>query len=393
MTKYNFDEIIERGHTDSIKWSKQHLKKEFGAEDSVPMWIADMDFKAAPPIIDAVVARATHGVYGYGHKTDEFLDAVVGWQQKRNGWTINRDWILFTPGIIPALNFILERFCNPGDKVIIQSPVYYPFANIINNNGLHIANNPLIHRNGRYQIDFVQLEEIARDGRVKVMILCNPHNPVGRVWTENELTKMGEICLKNNVLVVTDEIHSDLVYPPHRHMPFAKLSEAFMMNAIVCTSPSKTFNLAGLQLSNIIVPNPRLRQELHHKISTIDIDPNSFATVAQIAAYTQGEEWLEQLLIYLQKNLDFMEEFLEKRLPRVKMTRPEATYLAWLDFSDYGLTDQELRELMQKKAKVAMDDGFIFGAGGEQFQRINFACPKSMLKHALLYIESSLLLV
>lgn len=393
MTKYNFDKIIERHHTDSIKWSKQHLKKEFGAEDSLPMWIADMDFKAAPPIIDAVVARAKHGVYGYGHKTDEFLDAVVDWQLKRNDWTIQKDWILFTPGIIPALNFILESFCNPGDKVIIQSPVYYPFANIINNNGLHIANNPLIHRNGRYEIDFEHLEEIAQDGRVKVMILCNPHNPVGRVWTESELIKIGEICQRNNVLVVTDEIHSDLVYPPHRHIPFAKISEAFMMNAIICTSPSKTFNLAGLQLSNIIVPNLRLRRELHHKISTIDIDPNSFATVAQIAAYTKGEEWLEQLIIYLQKNLDYMEEFLGKRLPRVRMTRPEATYLAWLDFSDYGLTDQALRDLMQKKAKVALDDGFIFGAGGEQFQRINFACPKSMLKHALENIEMSLKLV
>jgi len=388
--KYNFDEIIERGHTDSIKWSKKRLKEDFGAEDSVPMWIADMDFKAAPPIVDAVVKRAKHGVYGYGHKTDEFLDAVVDWQQKRNGWTIQKDWILFTPGIIPALNFILESFCNPGDKVIIQSPVYYPFANIINNNGLHIANNPLILKNGSYEVDFEQLESIARDGRVKVMILCNPHNPVGRVWTEDELTKMGEICIRNNVLVVTDEIHSDLIYPPHRHVPFAKLSEKFRMNAIVCTSPSKTFNLAGLQLSNIIVPNIKLRRELYHKISTIDIDPGSFATVAQIAAYNHGEEWLEQLLIYLQKNLDFMEEFLAKRLPRVRMTRPEATYLAWLDFSDYGLTDAALREWMQKKAKVAMDDGFIFGAGGEQFQRINFACPKSMLKKALERIADSL---
>jgi len=390
MSKFNFDEIIERKDTDSIKWSKKRLKEDFGAEDSIPMWIADMDFKAAPPILDAIVARAKHGVYGYGHITDEFLEAAATWQKKRNGWIIDKEWILFTPGIIPALNFILETFCNPGDNVIIQSPVYYPFANIINNNGCHIANNSLILDDGRYEINFPQLEELARDSRAKIMILCNPHNPVGRVWTEDELKRIGDICIKNNVLVVTDEIHSDLIYPPNHHIPFGKISEAFRMNSIVCTSPSKTFNLAGLQLSNIIVPNEKLRNELRNKISTIDIDPNSFATVAQIAAYNHGEEWLEKLLVYLQKNLDFMETFIEKRMPRVKFQRPEATYLAWLDFSDYGLSDQELQTLMQQEAKVAMDDGFIFGSGGEQFQRINFACPKSMLKKALERIEESL---
>jgi cystathionine beta-lyase len=390
MSKFDFDEIIERRDTDSIKWSKKRLIEDFGAEDSIPMWIADMDFKAASPIIDAVIARAKHGVYGYGHISDEFLDAAVNWQQKRNGWIIDKEWILFTPGIIPALNFILETFCNPGDKVIIQSPVYYPFANIINNNGCHIANNPLLLEKGRYEINFPELEKLARDSRAKIMILCNPHNPVGRVWTEAELKRIGDICINNNVLVVTDEIHSDLIYPPNHHIPFGKISESFRMNSIVCTSPSKTFNLAGLQLSNIIVPNDKLRKELQNKIATIDIDPNSFATVAQIAAYNHGEEWLEKLLAYLQKNLDFMEKFIEKRIPRVKFIKPEATYLAWLDFSDYGLTDQELQVLMQQKAKVAMDDGFIFGAGGEQFQRINFACPKSMLKKALERIEESL---
>lgn len=390
MSKFNFDEIIERRNTDSIKWSKKRLKEDFGAEDSIPMWVADMDFKAAPPILDAIVARAKHGVYGYGHISDEFLEAAVAWQKKRNGWIIDKEWILFTPGIIPALNFVLETFCNPGDKVIIQSPVYYPFANIINNNGCHIANNSLLLENGRYEINFPQLEQLARDSRAKIMILCNPHNPVGRVWSEDELKRIGDICIKNNVLVVTDEIHSDLVYPPNHHIPFGKISETFRMNSIVCTSPSKTFNLAGLQLSNIIVPNEKLRKELQNKISTIDIDPNSFATVAQIAAYNHGEEWLEKLLVYLQKNLEFLEKFIAKKMPRVKLTRPEATYLAWMDFSDYGLSDQELQTLMQQKAKVAMDDGFIFGTGGEQFQRINFACPKSMLKKALERIEDSL---
>jgi len=390
MPKYNFDEMIERRDTDSIKWSKRLLKEQFGSEDSVPMWIADMDFKAAPPIIDAIVARAKHGVFGYGHPSEEFLKAAVDWQRRRNDWIVEKEWILFTPGIIPALNFILETFCNPGDKVIIQSPVYYPFANIINNNGCHISNNGLVRNAGKYEMNFPELEELARDSRAKVMILCSPHNPVGRVWTEEELKRVGEICINNNVLVVTDEIHSDLIYPPHRHIPFAKLSDEFGMNSIICTSPSKTFNLAGLQLSNIIVPNERLRKELDHKISTVDIDPGSFATVAQIAAYNHGEEWLEQLLLYLKKNLDFIDQFVREQMPRVGMTKPEATYLAWLDFSDYGLAPIELQELMQRKAKVAMDDGFIFGVGGEQFQRINFACPRPMLKKAMERIAESL---
>nr|WP_315019877.1 MalY/PatB family protein [uncultured Aminipila sp.] len=387
--KYDFDEVIERRGTDSIKWAPKLLKENFGEEECIPMWIADMDFFAAQPIRDAIIARAQHGIFGYGHKSGEFLEAAVNWQKKRNGWEIKKEWILFTPGIIPALSFIVETFCNRGDKVIIQSPVYYPFTNIINNNGCHIANNPLILNNGKYEMNFSELEELAQDSRTKLMILCSPHNPVGRVWTEDELKRLGEICIRNNVLVVTDEIHSDLIYPPNRHIPFGKISEEFKMNSIICTSPSKTFNLAGLQLSNIIIPNERIRLELNNKLLTIDIDPGSFASVAQIAAYNQGEEWLEELLVYLQNNLDFIDRFINEQMPRVKLIKPEATYLAWLDFSDYGLTYQELQALMQKKAKVALDDGYIFGAGGEQFQRINFACPRAILEKALENIKKS----
>lgn len=390
MTKYNFDEIIDRRETDSIKWSKRHLKENFGEEESIPMWIADMDFKVAQPIIDAIMKRAEHGVFGYGHKSDEFLEAVVNWQKKRNGWNIEKEWILFTPGIIPALNFIVETFCNPGDKVILQSPVYYPFANIIKNNGCQIANSSLVLNDGKYEMNFTELEELAQDSRTKLMFLCSPHNPVGRVWTTEELQKLGEICLRNNVLVVSDEIHSDLIYKPNCHIPFGKISEEFKMNSIVCTSPSKTFNLAGLQVSNIIVPNEKLRKELNHKLLAIDIDTGSFASVAQIAAYNKGEEWLEQLIIYLQDSLEFIDKFLKERIPRVKLIRPEGTYLAWLDFSDFDFTDTELQQLMQKKAKIALDDGYIFGAGGEQFQRINFACPRTILQKALESIEKSL---
>lgn len=390
MITYDFDEIIDRKRTDSIKWSKKHLKEIFSQEDSIPMWIADMDFKTAQPIIDAIIERAKHGIYGYGHKSEEFLEAVISWQKRRNGWDVKKEWILFTPGIIPALNFIVETFCKPGDKVIIQSPVYYPFANIITSNGCNIANNPLIYDKGKYKINFSELERIAKDDRTKIMFLCSPHNPVGRVWTEEELYRLGEICIKNNVLIVSDEIHSDLIYQPNQHIPFGKISEEFRMNSIVCTSPSKTFNLAGLQVSNIIIPNEKLRNELNHKLTTIDIDPGSFASVAQIAAYNDGEEWLNQLIMYLEKNLEFIDEFVREHIPRVKLIKPEATYLAWLDFSDLKISDPELQQLMQKKAKVALDDGFIFGSGGELFQRINFACPRIMLQQALENIEKSL---
>ncbi|WP_068504375.1 MalY/PatB family protein [Paenibacillus kribbensis] len=390
MTTYNFDEIIDRKRTDSIKWSKKHLKENFNDENSIPMWIADMDFKTAQPIIDALIGRAEHGIYGYGHKSEEFLEAAVNWQKKRNGWDIEKEWILFTPGIIPALNFIVETFCNRGDKVIIQSPVYYPFLNIITSNGCHIANNPLIYDKGEYKINFAELERIAQDSRTKLMFLCSPHNPVGRVWTEAELKQLGEICIKNNVLIVSDEIHSDLIFQPNRHTPFGKISEEFRMNSIVCTSPSKTFNLAGLQVSNIIIPNERIRNELNHKLTAIDIDPGSFASVAQIAAYNDGEEWLGQLLTYLAENLNYIDRFVQERMPKVKLIKPEGTYLAWLDFSELGFSDLELQQLMQKKAKVALDDGYIFGAGGELFQRINFACPRSLLQQALESIEKSL---
>jgi len=349
-----------------------------------------MDFKVAQPIIEALTERARHAILGYGHKSDVFLEAVVNWHKKRNGWDIEKEWILFTPGMIPALNFIVETFCNPGDKVIIQSPVYYPFANIITNNGCHIANNSLILNNGKYEMNFCELERIAQDSRTKLMFLCSPHNPVGRVWTAEELQRLGEICVENNVLVISDEIHSDLIYQPNRHIPFGKISEEFKMNSIVCTSPSKIFNLAGLQISDIIIPNEKLRKELNHKLATIDIDPGSFASVAQIAAYNKGEEWLEQLIIYLQNNLDFIDKFLKERIPRVKMIRPEGTYLAWLDFSDFDFTDIELQQLMQTKAKIALDDGYIFGVGGEHFQRINFACPRIILEKALKSIEKSL---
>lgn len=388
--KYNFDELVERSNPSCMKWSKKLLREYYEDEDCIPMWIADMDFKSPQPVIEAILQRANHGVFGYETLTDEFLEAAVSWQKKRNNWTIEKDWILFTPGVIPALNYMLKTFCVPGDRVVIQTPVYYPFQNIIQSNGCHVENNPLIIKDGKYTFNFEELDSITKNPRVKLIFLCSPHNPVGRVWSIEELTRLGEICIKNNVLIVADEIHSDLVYKNYKHIPFASISEKFAQNTIACVAPTKTFNMAGIQASNIIVKNDKLRGELGNKLFSMGINPNSFACVAQVAAYTQGEEWLEQLLEYLEGNIRFIDEFIKNNLPKVKFIIPEGTYLGWLDFSKLVNDQDLLRQTMIKKAKVALDDGFIFGKGGENFQRINFACPRQTLEKVLLRIKTSL---
>lgn len=383
MKNYDFDVIVDRQKTDSLKWSKSHLKENFNHEDCLPMWIADMDFVVAEPIREAIIKRAEHGIFGYGYKSLTYLESVVNWQLKRNNWKIEEEWIQFTPGIIPALNFIVQSFCNAGDKVIIQSPVYYPFVNIIESNGCHVSNNALIYENNQYSINFDELERLASDPKTKLMFLCSPHNPVGRVWTKEELVRIGEICIKHNVMIVADEIHSDLIFEPNVHIPFASISNQFAQNSIVCTSPSKTFNLAGLHISNIIVANEKIRTELGHRLAAIDIDPGSFATVALIAAYNEGEEWLKQLMNYLEGNLTYIREFLNKRDIGIKLVEPEGTYLAWLDLSELKYSPLEMQERICNISKLALDDGYIFGRGGESFQRINFACPRNILEEAM----------
>ena len=381
--KYNFDEVIDRKNTDSMKWSASYLERHFGSADCVPLWVADMDFRTAQPVIDAVTERAGHGIYGYALAGDEFYEAVIKWQKRRNGWEVKKEWIVFSPGVVPALWHIVRTFCSPGEKVILQSPVYYPFYKVIEDNGCHVVNNRLINNGGRYEMNFDELEKQAADGSVRMMILCSPHNPVGRVWTEEELRRVSEICFANDVLLVSDEIHSDLVFRPNVHTPAASLSEELMMNTITCMAPSKTFNLAGVQVSDVIVPDRRLRRRLAGSLKSAGVMPNVFGLAAQTAAYNEGEEWLEQLLEYLAGNLDFMENFITSELPEVKFRRPEGTYLAWLDFSGYGFTTEELQNRMKNKAGVALDDGYIFGDGGEPCQRINFACPRSILIKAM----------
>ena len=383
LMKYNFDEVIDRKNTDSMKWSASYLERHFGSADCVPLWVADMDFRTAQPVIDAVTERAGHGIYGYALAGDEFYEAVIKWQKRRNGWEVKKEWIVFSPGVVPALWHIVRTFCSPGEKVILQSPVYYPFYKVIEDNGCQVINNRLINNGGRYEMNFEELERQAEDSSVKMMILCSPHNPVGRVWTKEELRRVSEICFANDVLLVSDEIHSDLVFRPNVHTPAASLSEELMMNTITCMAPSKTFNLAGVQVSDVIVPDRRLRRKLAGSLKSAGVMPNVFGLAAQTAAYNEGEEWLEQLLEYLAGNLDVMENFITSELPEVKSRRPEGTYLAWLDFSGYGFTTEELQNRMKNKAGVALDDGYIFGDGGEPCQRINFACPRSVLIKAM----------
>lgn len=382
--QYNFDEEINRENTNSLKWDRGFLQKQYGDAELLPLWVADMDFKAPQPVIDALVERAEHGIFGYNVIKDDYYKAIVDWNKKRHDWEVEKDWICFVPGIVPAMNYLVQAFCRPGDKVIIQDPVYYPFYSAVKNNGCHVVKNTLKMIDGKYRMDIGDLEQKAKDLRVKLIFLCSPHNPVGRVWTEKELIALGEICMKNNVLVVSDEIHSDLILKGFKHTPFASISERFAQNSIICTAPSKTFNLAGLQTANLVIQNDRLRSKVEKLLKKNFIsEPNGFGVVACQTAYQQGEEWLEQLLEYLEENLNYIDRFIKEKMPQVKLIRPEGTYLAWLDFREIETDHKKLEEKIQRKAKILLDEGYIFGETGAGFERINFACPRALLKNAL----------
>ena len=390
--KYNFDEMIDRTQAASIKWAVKQRERMFGEKDILPMGIADMDFQTAPAIARAVQKRAGHETYGYCYPSDEFLQACVDWQRRRNGWEIRPDWIVFTPGVNMALVCAVEMYAAPGDQVIIQSPVYYPYYDYVEKTGRKIVLNALVNRGGHYEINFEELEELARDPRTKVMLFCSPHNPVGRAWTREELERVGRICIDNGVMLAVDEIHSDLVYAPRRHVPFASISEEFAAHSIICTSPSKTFNLAGLLVSDIIIPDDGIRAAFREKMEPYYLWPGCFGETAQIAAYTEGEEWLEELLLYLEGNARFIGDFIRERMPEVKYRVPEATYLAWLDFSACGMGKEELWDFMIHRAKVAADNGPQFGRDGEGdgFQRLNFACSRERLTEGLTRIANAL---
>ena len=386
--KYNFDEVIDRTNYHSVKWDD--LETTFGAvpKDVLPMWVADMEFRSPQPVIEAIKKAAEHGIYGYTSRPDSYYQAIIDWMERRHSWKVKKDWLAFSPGVVPALSFIIRAFTQPGDKVVDQPPVYYPFFRVIENNGCRVVNNPLKFSNKKYFIDWEDLERKIDDPRVKLLILCSPHNPVGRVWQKEELIILGEICLKHNIIVVSDEIHADILFKGYKHTPFASISPAFAHHSITCTAPSKTFNLAGLQTSTIIIPNKKYYKIYNNILDSLALDENNvFGLVALEAAYRDGEEWLEQLLAYLNENLEFLMKYFRERIPKIKVIKPEGTYLVWLDCRQLGLSTKDLNNFMINKAGVALDGGDWFGTEGKGFMRINIACPRSFLEECLKRIE------
>ena len=389
--QYDFDRPIDRTGTISIKWSPELRTQMYKEREILPMGIADMDFPTAPAVAEAVGRRAAHPTYGYGYPSPDYLQASVDWQRRRNGWEIRPDWILYTPGVNLALVCAIEMYAAPGEGVIVQSPVYYPYFDYVRGTGRKLLLNPLRNREGRYEMDLEGLERLAAAPDTRLLILCSPHNPVGRVWSRAELEQVGAICLRHGVMVAVDEIHADLTLPPHRFVPYATVSEAMAQHCIVCTSPSKSFNLAGLLVSDIIIPNDTIRAAFAAKLAPYYLWPGNFGAVAQIAAYNEGEAWLDALRAYLADNARYIADFLADRLPQVRYRIPEGTYLAWLDFRALGLTPEALWERMLHRARVATDNGVLFGPAGEGdgFQRLNFACPRSQLTEALTRIAGA----
>ncbi|WP_301172435.1 MalY/PatB family protein [Brevibacillus nitrificans] len=379
--RYDFDKVINRLNTASVKWDE--VDRIFGDKDLLPLWVADMDFQVPAPVTDALRARVEHGIFGYTERPESYYEAVIGWMERRHQWSVQKEWICHCPGVVPALSYLVQVFTQPGDKVIIQPPVYHPFTSVVADNGREVVHNPLKYEEGRYFMDFEDLRQ-KMDPSVKLLILCNPHNPGGRVWTKEELTELGNFCLENNVMVISDEIHGDLILKGHKHIPFAAISEEFAQNSIICTAPSKTFNMAGMQTSNIIIPNQEYREAFQKMMSTLVLRmTNTFGVVATEAAYRHGDEWLDQLLVYLQGNLDFLTEYIETHIKGIKVIQPEGTYLVWLDCRELGMDAKGLQEFMGKQAKVAVNQGHVFGPGGEQFIRLNMACPRSLIEEGL----------
>ncbi len=383
----NFDKIIDRHGTNTYKWDA--LNEFYGREDLLSMWVADMDFESPKIIIDKMKERLEHGIFGYTFVSESFKDSVRSWLSKRHGWKI-KEGISVTPGVVPAINLAIRAFSHPGDKVIVQTPVYYPFFAAIENTGRHIVRNPLKYENGKYFMDFEDLKSKI-DTRTKILILCNPHNPVGRVWTKPELEKLAEICIENNILIVSDEIHSDIVRRGQKHIPIASISPEISEKTISCYSVSKTFNLAGLQTAVSIITNPKLNMEFQNSMENVNLSSgNIFGLVAMEAAYRYGEEWLEELLDYLDGNYKFLKKFVSEKMPRVKVAEAEGTYLVWLDFSELGISQDKLNDLMVNKAKVALDGGEMFGEEGIGFMRINIGCPRKMLEEGLNRIAAAI---
>lgn len=376
---YDFDTIVPREHTDCVKYD---LRKEtFDKEDVIPMWVADMDFETPEFITRAVSERASHPIYGYTVMSEAYYDAVIKWVQTRHKWDILKEWIHFAPGVVPGVNFTIHAFTEKGDGIIIQPPVYFPFADSIKQNGRKVLENQLIFKEGRYTIDFDDLEAKAREA--KMILLSSPHNPVGRCWNREELQKLGDICIRNNVIIISDEIHNDLIIPGYHHIPTATLSEDIANMTVTCIAPSKTFNIAGLATSSIIIQNEELREKFRKFTEQIHVSRgNIFGYTASVAAYQNGDSWVDQLMQYVNRNFEFLASFLESELPQIGIAEMEATYLAWIDFGKTGLSDKEIIRKLIFEAGLGLSPGTIFGQGGQGFQRMNLAAPFKTIETA-----------
>lgn len=385
----DFDTVVDRRNTNCLKYDFAVYRGK--PENILPLWVADMDFKVSSYIEDAIINQARHGIYGYSEVAEEYFQVLKNWNYKHYNWNIERKWLVKTPGIVFALAMAVKAFSKKGESVLIQQPVYYPFSEVILDNERNLVDNTLVlQEDGSYKIDFEDFERKIVENNVKLYFLCNPHNPVGRVWTREELTALGDICLKHKVIVVSDEIHADFDYTG-RHIVFADLKEEYKDISITCMAPSKTFNIAGLQLSNIFIPNRELKQRFKKEIAAAGYSQlNAVGLVAAKAAYENGEEWYQAMLSYVKDNIEYTRKYLEENLTVLKMTKPEGTYLVWIDFKGLGLSDEELEDLIVNKAGLWLDSGLVFGKAGKGFQRINVACPRKTLQLALDKLKSAI---
>lgn len=382
---FNFNKIIDRTNNFSAKWSE--MNKNFGTNDLLPMWVADMDFLTAPCIMEALKDRLEQGIFGYTTRPSSYNESIVNWLDNRFSWKIKKEWLMFSPAVITSISLLIQNLTQKNDKIMIQEPVYSPFHNIVELNERDLVISPLIKLDdGSYIMDYEDIEAKIKD--VKIFILCNPHNPVGRVWTREELTRLGQICLKHNVIVISDEIHSDIILKNHKHIPFASISKEFCKNTITCMAPTKTFNLAGLQSSFLVMSNPYYYEVMDRAFSTLDIKRNNaFSLVATEAAYNYGEDWLDELIKYIEDNVDFAIEYIKTNMPKLKVKKPEGTYLLWVDFNSLNVDEKDLKDALINKGRVALSSGSSFGIGGDGYYRINLACPRAMVLEALKRIE------
>ncbi|MCF8233113.1 MAG: PatB family C-S lyase [Bacteroidales bacterium] len=388
MKKYNFDEIIPREGTNSVKYDFR--KRMFGKEDVIPMWVADMDFRTPDFVMEAIRQRTNHEILGYTIRPDSFYEAIINWNRRKHGWEIQKDWISFSPGVVPAVNMAIMAFSSPGDKIIVQPPVYHPFFHSIENHGREILRNHLKLENGRFNMDFEDLRKKI-DNKTSMILLSSPHNPGGSVWHKSELEELGHICKENGVTIISDEIHADLILFENKHTPLASISKELADITVTTMAPSKTFNLAGMSTSYVIASNPELLKKYNKALEKTHVwHGNIFGSIALQAAYNKGSDWLEQVLDYIEENINLVDRFFRENLPEVKVIIPEATYLVMLDFRQLGLSNKELKRLMIEEAGVGMNDGASFGKEGDGFQRMNVSCPRAIVEKALHNIEKAI---